>query len=316
MAGPAFDITHPLYRAAVAPLAPGIQDVFGALLPPDADLVVAPPESRLAAPQEYAGALVALPFRVQGEWSLEGLFILHGPAVPVLVGSLLGGGDPPTTVDELHVPVLRESLAAALGRWASALQEQYGARFETALDSPLNPLTPAEVLERGPVAGQAQVVAEEFALAFRGEAGIAALLLPPAALDLLVTHHPAYQPAEVPVMDVPAPPAPDPVAVSRPQFQQLEPRDAPSGEPRRIDLLLDVPLSVAVELGRQDLSIKEILELSPGAIIELNRLAGEPLDLLINGQLFAKGEVVVIDENFGIRITSIISPEERLQSLR
>jgi flagellar motor switch protein FliN/FliY len=83
-----------------------------------------------------------------------------------------------------------------------------------------------------------------------------------------------------------------------------------------IDMLLDVELDVSIELGRADLSIKRILELAPGSIVELDRMAGEPVDLLVNGKVVAKGEVVVVDENFGIRIVSLVSPEERIRSLR
>ena len=73
-----------------------------------------------------------------------------------------------------------------------------------------------------------------------------------------------------------------------------------------IELIMDVPLEVTVELGRTNKSIKEILEFSPGTIIELNKIAGEPIDVLVNGKFVAKGEVVVIEENFGIRVTEII----------
>lgn len=82
-----------------------------------------------------------------------------------------------------------------------------------------------------------------------------------------------------------------------------------------ISLIQDVPLQVTVELGRTKKSIREILEFSTGSIIELDKLAGEPVDIHVNGQLTAKGEVVVIDENFGVRITEIVSPMERIQSL-
>lgn len=82
-----------------------------------------------------------------------------------------------------------------------------------------------------------------------------------------------------------------------------------------ISLIQDVPLQVTVELGRTKKSIREILEFSTGSIIELDKLAGEPVDIHVNGQLTAKGEVVVIDENFGVRITEIVSPLERVQSL-
>ncbi|MBQ9376681.1 MAG: flagellar motor switch protein FliN, partial [Schwartzia sp.] len=83
-----------------------------------------------------------------------------------------------------------------------------------------------------------------------------------------------------------------------------------------IGLILDVPLQVTVELGRTKKSIKEVLELTNGSIVELDKLAGEPVDILVNGKYLAKGEVVVIDENFGVRITDIVSPEERAAKLQ
>jgi flagellar motor switch protein FliN len=91
----------------------------------------------------------------------------------------------------------------------------------------------------------------------------------------------------------------------------------PNVEPeiRNLDILLDVPLQVTVELGKTNIPIKQILEYGQGSLITLDKLAGEPIDLLVNGKYFAKGEVVVIDENFGVRITSILSPAERLAQL-
>ena len=79
---------------------------------------------------------------------------------------------------------------------------------------------------------------------------------------------------------------------------------------------IDIPLQVTVELGRTKHSVKEILELASGSIIELDQLAGEPVDILVNNRLIAKGEVVVIDENFGVRITDIVSQKERINNLR
>jgi flagellar motor switch protein FliN len=86
--------------------------------------------------------------------------------------------------------------------------------------------------------------------------------------------------------------------------------------PQNIDMLMDIDLDVSIELGNSMLSIKRILELAPGSIVELDRMAGEPVDLLVNNKVVAKGEVVVIDENFGIRIVSLVSTEERIRSLR
>ncbi len=88
------------------------------------------------------------------------------------------------------------------------------------------------------------------------------------------------------------------------------------GERNALDLILDVFLEATVELGRTRQSIRDILALGPGSVVELDKLAGEPADLLINGKPLARGEVVIIDENFGIRITEIRTPTERIEGLR
>lgn len=99
------------------------------------------------------------------------------------------------------------------------------------------------------------------------------------------------------------------------EFSEFEPVQLQQHEQRNLDMLLDIPLKVTVELGRTKRPIKDILELSTGSIIELDKLAGEPVDVLVNDKLVAKGEVVVIDENFGVRVTDIISQSERLMKL-
>ncbi len=99
---------------------------------------------------------------------------------------------------------------------------------------------------------------------------------------------------------------PPEVNIAPAQFQPFVMAGSPLLQTEHIDLLLDVPLEVTVELGRTSKSIKEILDFAPGTIIELNRLAGEPIDVLVNGKYVAKGEVVVIEEAFGIRVTEII----------
>lgn len=95
------------------------------------------------------------------------------------------------------------------------------------------------------------------------------------------------------------------------QFQSFD-KDNGAGEKENIDLIIDVPLEISVELGRTKKLIKDILEFGPGTVIELDRLAGEPVDIIVNGKFIAKGEVVVIDENFGVRVTDIVSPNKRL----
>ncbi|GMB08450.1 flagellar motor switch phosphatase FliY [Thermolongibacillus altinsuensis] len=107
-----------------------------------------------------------------------------------------------------------------------------------------------------------------------------------------------------------------PVNIQPAAFASFEPMPLQETEARNLNMLLDIPLQVTVELGRTKRSVQEILNLSAGSIIELDKLAGEPVDILVNNKLIAKGEVVVIDENFGVRVTNIISPSDRLNKLR
>ena len=103
--------------------------------------------------------------------------------------------------------------------------------------------------------------------------------------------------------------------VKKVSFRQIVPSDE-AVDKVNIDRLVDVSLNLSVELGRKNMRIKEILGLGPGKIIELDKLAGEPVDLLVNGKLLAKGEVVVVDENFGVRITELIDPLDRVKMLK
>ncbi|MTV47806.1 flagellar motor switch phosphatase FliY [Heliobacillus mobilis] len=111
------------------------------------------------------------------------------------------------------------------------------------------------------------------------------------------------------------PPQTPPVPVNPVQFAPLQPQRV-GKDMTNLNLIMDVPLQVTVELGKSKKTIRDILDLGPGSVIELDKLAGEPVDILVNGKLVAKGEVVVIDENFGVRITDIVSPIERLGNLQ
>ena len=111
----------------------------------------------------------------------------------------------------------------------------------------------------------------------------------------------------------PAVPAPKPAPI----FEDLASPGVPAaGAPAHdIDLILDIPVSLTVELGRTKLPIRNILQLAQGSVVELDGLAGEPMDVLVNGCLIAQGEVVVVNEKFGIRLTDIITPSERIRKL-
>ncbi|MEG3128263.1 flagellar motor switch protein FliN [Pantoea cypripedii] len=97
-------------------------------------------------------------------------------------------------------------------------------------------------------------------------------------------------------------------------FKSLE-SGAASGSLQDIDLIMDIPVKLTVELGRTKMTIKELLRLTQGSVVALDGLAGEPLDILINGYLIAQGEVVVVNDKYGVRITDIITPSERMRRL-
>ncbi|HEB76200.1 MAG TPA: flagellar motor switch protein FliN [Nitrospirae bacterium] len=100
------------------------------------------------------------------------------------------------------------------------------------------------------------------------------------------------------------------------KFDELNTEGAGEQTARDINFLLDVPLEVTVELGRTKMLIQELIQLAQGSVIELDKLAGEPMEILVNNKLIAKGEVVVVNEKFGVRLTDTISPVERIRQLK
>ncbi|KAB7708060.1 flagellar motor switch phosphatase FliY [Bacillus aerolatus] len=133
---------------------------------------------------------------------------------------------------------------------------------------------------------------------------------PPApAEEVLQTGQPNNQSVNIPAQPQPI------VNVQPASFASFEQATLQEHEAQNLNMLLDIPLQVTVELGRTNRSVKDILDLSAGSIIELDKLAGEPVDILVNSRLIAKGEVVVIEENFGVRITDILSQSDRLKNL-
>lgn len=104
-------------------------------------------------------------------------------------------------------------------------------------------------------------------------------------------------------------------AISPVNLESLKDTGGVGGEEVNLDVILDVPVSVSMEIGSTNMNIRNLLQLNQGSVIELDRLAGEPLDVLVNGTLIAHGEVVVVNEKFGIRLTDIISPTERVRKL-
>lgn len=107
-----------------------------------------------------------------------------------------------------------------------------------------------------------------------------------------------------------------PAGAERVQMPPLDKTNASPAAGENLDVILDIPVTLALELGRARIPIRTLMQLNQGSVIELERMAGEPLDVLVNGMLIAHGEVVVVNERFGIRFTDVVSPAERAQTLR
>jgi flagellar motor switch protein FliN/FliY len=108
---------------------------------------------------------------------------------------------------------------------------------------------------------------------------------------------------------------PDPVH-KRALFKNLMPGEGGDDETQNMEVILDIPVTISMEIGRTSISIRNLLQLNQGSVVELDRLAGEPMDVLVNGTLIAHGEVVVVNEKFGIRLTDVVSPAERVKKLQ
>ena len=106
-----------------------------------------------------------------------------------------------------------------------------------------------------------------------------------------------------------------PKAAAAPEMAELQDNTSGGAGDINLDMLLDVNVSLAIELGRSEMSIRDLLRLNQGSVVNLDRMAGEPLDVLVNGTLVARGEIVVVKEKFGVKLTEVVSPEERVRRL-
>lgn len=191
--------------------------------------------------------------------------------------------------------------------WAEAMDEQ-SAEEESAKEEAAEEEDPwAEAMEEQsaeeePVADAAPEQANESATD-KTTANVAEEKNPVAP-----TPKPTPQPTPKPTQ------APNAKAAGDQVFKPLNTDVSPTA-PRELEMIMDIPVKLYVELGRTRITIKQLLELTQGSVVELEGLAGDPMDILINGHLIAQGEVVVVDEKYGIRVTEIITPSERAQKL-
>ena len=254
---------------------------------------------------------------------LEGTSVLvfRVPDAAVVADMMMGGeGTPADALDEIQSSAVTEAMNQMMGGAASAMAELTGRQIQISVPG-------LEILDLadqgvGAIAGPGGLLVRiSFALQVEGlldttlmqimPVGFARLLLDTIAKAAEHAAAPDGEDDDRHLRSVPAatPPVAQPVT-----FPALdEGADVPGAGD--IGLLLDVPLQVTVELGRTQLRIRNVLELVPGSIVELDKLAGEPVDVLVNGKQIARGEVVVIDEEFGVRITDVASQAKRLHGI-
>ncbi len=314
-------------------------------------LSLSAPEARLMTAGEYVPGLGQNMVMVKVEF-VQGvggaLFWLLSEAGATAVADVLLGGDVPG--DGFLGPrqsAYGEAISQLFGAWATRFSEVLGTGVSFA---PPEVTVGPEVLSSlgNDFPAEAEIAVVSTNLVLEGklqeqaviimEKGLVDSLAPPAAATAEAAAAPALLEAERPAlaakvaipsavqeaMDGLAPPgiargrspaAPgSSVTVQAANFGDLG-KGALPPEAQNIDLLMDVTLQLTVELGRARRKIRDVLAMGPGSVVELDRLAGEAVDVLVNGKLIAKGEVVVIDENFGVRITDIVTPAERVRGL-
>lgn len=267
----------------------------------------------------------------------------------LIIADLMMGGDgstPPTEMNELYSSAVTEAMNQMMGATATSISTMFKKKIDISppISTRVDFATDSQITNMA--AGTEPIVRVSFRMEVENliDSEIMQLVSVDVAKDMVGNLMEAMQKAEAPTASPSSVPNPAPVAAqstgtpaanyAAPSMTQLKPAQpapnvvvqpaqfaplTPGGVPisdTNINLIMDVPLQVTVELGRTRKLIREILDLSAGSVIELDKLAGEPVDILVNGKLIAKGEVVVIDENFGVRVTDILSPIERATTLQ
>lgn len=266
------------------------------------------------------------------------------------LADLMMGGDAhelPSEANDLYLSASQEGLSQVMGSALTSLSGLMGKAKLSADDSSSSLEDASSWIPFASDGGDMPIWVGRIELTVDGvEPFILHITLPLAnAMDLIarVREAMAPEPAAAPPPKAPAAPAPmpqrpasapassHPSAASAPMSLPPRPQGPPvdarpvefaqlggtdyAGVPGNIDLIVDIPVRITVELGRTRKTIGEVLALGPGSVVELNKMAGEPVDVLVNGKLIARGEVVVIDESFGIRVTEVVSKAERIRSM-
>jgi len=300
-----------------------LQLAMTTLIEREVELKLEPP--RLYSRDEVDKLMPDGPVVISVSWSEKSIGAWHFLFPKFLVAKLsdlamMGEGTVPFD-EALHPGTLAEIWGQVIATMESELSRMLGGELK--VDMPQVSSEPDSVLC---MLDKAPVVRWNLNIKNVGREDYVLTLVEP-SFEVMFTKTGAVVDAAIHAVPQPEPEPSKPVAgpsdqpVARPaQFENLG--DFPEAaakigkEPRKIDILLDVSLPITIELGRTRMLIRDVLKLGPGSIIELDKLSGEPVDLYVNEKKFAKGEVVVIEENFGVRITELIKVDERLKALK
>ncbi len=264
----------------------------------------------------------------------ENLFVIKEHDAAVIVDLMMGGNgsEPPKELNELHLSAISEAMNQMMGSASTSMSTIFNKTVNISPPS-LRLVNLAEEQIDGLDNGDERLILVTFKMFIEDLVDSEMMQLLPVSFakeisrGLLGQLEESPSPAQEELTGV-ASKEPPPQVRSQPvsavegvqiqpvQFVPFDTISSPPKETANLTLILDVSLQFSVELGRTHKTIKEILELGPGSIVELEKLAGEPVDVLVNGKPIAKGEVVVIDENYGVRITEILSSAERLDKLQ
>lgn len=224
-----------------------------------------------------------------------------------------GGGSPAGELDDMALSAVAEAMNQMIGSAATSMSSMFARAVAISPPKIAALRSPEEVDPRQfcPWEPEDRVAVVYFRMTVEGLVDselLQVIPVPVAKQEVSLLLQPS----------APAPPPAPPEPVSAEEKPPEPPTSSapPEATPRNLDLLLDIPLEVSVIMGRTKRPIKEILALAPGSVVELDKLVDEPVEILVNGTLVAEGEVVVVNENFGVRITHIISPAERIKYLR
>ncbi len=256
--------------------------------------------------ERFGEGVVHVSAAISGAAKGKALFVFQENAAALMADLMIGGdgSNPPASLSDLHLSAVGE----VGSQMATAFCEALGASLGKKIAATAGELAACQASELSGIAGGlgSQLVAAEFAMEIEnGPSGTFFFIVTPELAEALGGSSSDFKATSEFSGGAGAP------VVQTAQMGQLSSTVAAGGG-NNLDLLMDVPLQVTVELGRTLKMVKEVLALGPGSVVELDKLAGEPVDILVNEKPIAKGEVVVIDENFGIRVTEILSPKDRL----